>query len=475
MKKKYFALFLSVIILFFFTGIFPETGLEYVDPLAGDTASINWTTKVLRVKGNGFGPENVKDLGRRKRLAKRTAQLDAYRNLLESIKGVFVTSSSSVQDLMLESDSIRAKTEGMVKGMRVVDVTYSNDGACEITAEVNIDNTGSFLLEALSDLNVKVKDNYPKFDWIAMRTELEQTKKELASTQGQLRTKKAQLAGTKNELSGMKSLYAELRNSFEEKQGALTAANKKLIRAEEKLKYENLRREDLKEVLDNTKSELDNTKVIVNYYREKLYDNKVELAVKGQELSITRAFLIKKQDELKALSTDLDKYRSGFMNASLDRAALKGYIYHLKEVQSATRNQMGTILPLLDTSHGPAGQATFVSVQQSSQYTGILIDARSMKPKPVLAPSLLTQNREKFYGIGAAEMSTSAGSIADYIVGNIDNVKKHDAVGDNPLTITPLKVINGSDFMLSNDDVKQLSGYMHLLKQQKVSILVGAR
>jgi hypothetical protein len=155
------------------------TGMDYIEQI-GDEASINWTTKTVRVKGYGYGPENVKQLGRRKILTKRAAKVDAYRNLVEVIKGVQVTSNTKVEDMMLESDSIQTRTMGMLKGMKVKGVTYSNDGACEITVEVNIDKDGTFLLTALNTGKVKVTDNYQKFDWDAVSKELEKTKEKLA-------------------------------------------------------------------------------------------------------------------------------------------------------------------------------------------------------------------------------------------------------------------------------------------------------
>jgi predicted nucleic acid-binding Zn-ribbon protein len=353
-----------------------------------------------------------------------------------------VTSNTSVQDMMLESDSITAKTRGMLNGMRVIDVTYSNDGGCEVTVEVNIDNNGSFLLGALSDLNVKVKDDYPKFDWAAMRKELEQTKTGLAKAKGQLaisqrnlKENRSELEKTREELGDMKSQYAQLKEDFDKKQEELFAANTKLIRAEEKLNYANLRKSDLKDALDTTKTELVNTKMIIDHLQEKLNDKKFKLAVKENELTTAKVFLVKKQDELETLSTDLDIYRSGFQNASLDLAALKGYIYRLKEVQAQTRDQMGIIQPFLQ----PAGSSVNVSIQ--TQYTGLLIDARLLHPKPILAPAILNENKEKLYGIGVTFISVTMGSLVNYVTGDIEKANTHDRVGNNPLIVKPIQVV----------------------------------
>ena len=112
MKKNIFVVVLAVFIMIGFSGFVSftqetssDSDLDYVADY-GDEAEMNWTKKVLRVKGNGFGPERVKEPGRRKILAKRAAEMDAYRNLVEVVKGVHVTSNTRVEDMMLESDSV---------------------------------------------------------------------------------------------------------------------------------------------------------------------------------------------------------------------------------------------------------------------------------------------------------------------------------------------------------------------------------
>lgn len=192
--KKHLSIIMSLI-YFMFSGFSillsqpskegADTELEYV-AACGDRASINWTTKVIRVKGYGVGLEDVKDLGRRKLMAQRAAEMDAYRRLLEVVKGVRVTSYTNVEDMILASPLIRTKTTGMIKGMRVLKVTYTNDGGCRVTMEVNIDKDGKFLLTALNSGAIKITDNYPKFDWVNVLKKLEKTQKQLAHSQSEL-------------------------------------------------------------------------------------------------------------------------------------------------------------------------------------------------------------------------------------------------------------------------------------------------
>lgn len=158
--------------------------LDYVANV-GDNASMNWTTKVIRVKGQGVGTIKIKDLGRRKLTALRAAELDAYRRLLEVVQGVQVTSYASVGDMMKASPTITTRITGILKGMQLIDVTYSDDGGCTVTMEVNIDRDGQFLLTALNSNEIKITDNYPKFDWEKVLNELEKKEAALAYAQSE--------------------------------------------------------------------------------------------------------------------------------------------------------------------------------------------------------------------------------------------------------------------------------------------------
>ncbi len=75
--------------------------------------------------------------GQARAMARRAAQLDAHRNLLELVKGIQIDSSSRVQDFMLKDDRIRSRVEGVVRGARIVDVNYDND-ICEVTLEFDV-------------------------------------------------------------------------------------------------------------------------------------------------------------------------------------------------------------------------------------------------------------------------------------------------------------------------------------------------
>ena len=74
----------------------------------------------------------------KKLLAKRAAEADAYRKLAEIVYGLQLTSRTYVRDFVAESDDIRGDVDTFVKGVRLGEPIYYEDGSCEIPAEVTV-------------------------------------------------------------------------------------------------------------------------------------------------------------------------------------------------------------------------------------------------------------------------------------------------------------------------------------------------
>ena len=77
---------------------------------------------------------------RQKVMAKRAAELDAYRNMAERILGLRVTSETTVRDFVTESDRIALRMDHFVKGLAIDDskTIWLSDGSCEVTVEVTL-------------------------------------------------------------------------------------------------------------------------------------------------------------------------------------------------------------------------------------------------------------------------------------------------------------------------------------------------
>ncbi|MEI6285308.1 MAG: LPP20 family lipoprotein [Bacillota bacterium] len=69
-------------------------------------------------------------------MARRAAIVDAYRNLLENIQGVQIDATTTVQDAMTTSDTIYTKVTGFLKGAKVVQESWTPEGAYHVVVSV---------------------------------------------------------------------------------------------------------------------------------------------------------------------------------------------------------------------------------------------------------------------------------------------------------------------------------------------------
>jgi hypothetical protein len=74
----------------------------------------------------------------RKLLARRAAEADAYRKLAEAVYGLQINSRTYVRDFVTESDEIRGDLDAFIRGIRLGQPTWYEDGSCEVPAEVTV-------------------------------------------------------------------------------------------------------------------------------------------------------------------------------------------------------------------------------------------------------------------------------------------------------------------------------------------------
>lgn len=94
--------------------------------------SINWTSGEVYAAGIGVPPATAANPAQSRAMAARAAQVVAYRNLLEIVKGVRVDSETVVENFMTKSDIIRTRVDGIVRGARIIKTQYLSDGAVEV-------------------------------------------------------------------------------------------------------------------------------------------------------------------------------------------------------------------------------------------------------------------------------------------------------------------------------------------------------
>jgi|SRR5690554_4408960 len=111
----------------------------------GDKKSDKETAKfepiTVRVSGFGTYEDAAKDrLDTRKRLlARRASQLDAYRNLAERVYGTVIYGSSTVQDFVISNDTFRTYVDSYIRGAKMVAVNEHSDGVVETVMELKLE------------------------------------------------------------------------------------------------------------------------------------------------------------------------------------------------------------------------------------------------------------------------------------------------------------------------------------------------
>ena len=85
----------------------------------------------VEVWGVGLPPVNM-PAARGQALARRAALVDGYRQLAEAVDGVQIDSETTVKDLAVESDIVKANVKALVRGARVVDEHANADGSYSV-------------------------------------------------------------------------------------------------------------------------------------------------------------------------------------------------------------------------------------------------------------------------------------------------------------------------------------------------------
>ena len=96
--------------------------------------AVDWSKRVITVKGIGFAPEGFRGL-HAEQLAKRAAIADAYRQLAEAVNGVKVTGETTVSAMTLVSDIIRTQVETTINGVQPISERRVEDGY-EVTLQM---------------------------------------------------------------------------------------------------------------------------------------------------------------------------------------------------------------------------------------------------------------------------------------------------------------------------------------------------
>jgi hypothetical protein len=138
-KTGFFAVVMAVLMLAAGSAQAQMAGTitDVVNPV-GSTGKVDWTTNVITAVGIGAPPASPANAAQARAMAERAAQVVAYRNLLEAVKGVRVDSATTVENFMVTSDVIKTEVSGFIQGATIMDKKYMSDGSVEVTVGMKL-------------------------------------------------------------------------------------------------------------------------------------------------------------------------------------------------------------------------------------------------------------------------------------------------------------------------------------------------
>jgi hypothetical protein len=138
---------------------------------------------------------------------------------------------------------------------------------------------------------------------------------------------------------------------------------------------------------------------------------------------------------------------------------LRGYKVTAKRYFSDSGVELDVEVPLaaLTRAVAPsADSALALNTEGERKHTGLVVDARGLDAKPVLAPRLVDASGQPLYGAGAlSEEARQAAAVAAWS-SSLEAAKKSALVGAHPLVVKATGV-KGSDLVLSAEDAKRLT------------------
>lgn len=140
--------------------------LAQIQPVVTDNqgeGNVNWEERFIVATGIGAPNPDLPESAQRP-AAIRAAQTVALRNAIETVKGIFINSSTTIRNFMVENDEITSSVSGYVKGFEQDGrVKYMNDGSVEVTMKVPLDGIGG-IGEMVMGSSISEKPAINKFE-----------------------------------------------------------------------------------------------------------------------------------------------------------------------------------------------------------------------------------------------------------------------------------------------------------------------
>jgi len=123
--------------------------LAAVPSFAETKGEIDWNRRVLVGHGQGAPDLNAPSVAVARLGAERAAKLDAYRNALETLKGMRVQSGGTLGAVLQNDATLTSRVDGQLKGVKPVKTHYYSDGGVSLDIEVPLDELPKELARAI--------------------------------------------------------------------------------------------------------------------------------------------------------------------------------------------------------------------------------------------------------------------------------------------------------------------------------------
>lgn len=127
----------------------------------GSSGSVNWATGWIKSTGLGVAPPGSAG-GAGQAMAQRAAFAVAIRNLLETVKGIRVDSTTLLDNYMTQNDVIKTQVTGFVKGAQIAQTNPHPDGSVEVTVKVPMYGVDSLMTPILPEKGFMSQDISPE-------------------------------------------------------------------------------------------------------------------------------------------------------------------------------------------------------------------------------------------------------------------------------------------------------------------------
>jgi hypothetical protein len=118
---------------------------------------VNWTDKTVMATGSGAPNLKLPNVAAIRLNAERSAELSAYKNVLEALKGVRISAQTLGGD-QLGKQQIKAQVEGIVRGCKKVDTRYFSDYGVDVVVKCPLDGALASVLSPQSEFKpIEVK------------------------------------------------------------------------------------------------------------------------------------------------------------------------------------------------------------------------------------------------------------------------------------------------------------------------------